>query len=93
MRIWWVAQVPVEEFHYPVDSLKEAFVMLDAFARYDLFQIENNIKPDFASAGGLHIWKGEEWEEWEDQNGDTISDYDIATMAILLSIEEGKSSV
>ena len=54
--VWWIPQVPMKPFYYPVNSPQEAFVLLDALAKYDLFQLENNIKPDYSNAGGLMIF-------------------------------------
>ncbi len=66
LRIWWIPQVPMNPFHMEVNSITEGKLLLETLAKYDLFQLENNIKPDFANAGGLEIYEGDDegWCEW-----------------------------
>lgn len=64
LRVWWVPQVPMKAFKVPVESPEEAIKILDTLARYDLFQYNNNIKPDYANAGGLEVFEEGEWVEW-----------------------------
>lgn len=72
LRVWWVPQMPMKAFHVPVRDIREAHLILDALARYDTFQFENNIKPDYCNAGGLEEFEGGEWLEWEDEDGNDI---------------------
>lgn len=75
LRIWWTPQIPMEPFHYPVHSANEAAILLDALAKYDLFQFERGVKPDFSNAGGLEECIDGEWEEWIDEDGEDISEH------------------
>ena len=51
---------------------------MNVLSSYDLFQFENNIKPDYCNTGGLRRWcddcDGEGnpgWEEWfDDETGE-----------------------
>ena len=69
--------MPCPAFFVTVDTLIAARFVLNLIAIYDEFQFENNIKSDYASAGGLRIWddtltpddKGEQWTEWYDIEG------------------------
>lgn len=72
--VWWIPQVPMKPFHVDVKTLDEAKLLLNALAQYDLFQLENNIKPDYSNAGGLEMYDEAEgdWFEWS--NGDQIND-------------------
>lgn len=72
LRVWWIPQVPGKPFHVEVAGVAEAKKLLDTLAKYDLFQFEHNIKPDYCNAGGLEICNDGEWEEWEDANGESI---------------------
>lgn len=74
LRVWWIPQVPGKPFYVPVDSVAEGVRIMDTLARYDLFQLENNIKPDYANVGGLEMWDldsdGEGtpgWISWYDE--------------------------
>ncbi len=58
LRVWHIPQVPMQPFYISVDSIKRACLMLDAFVRYDQFQYDNNVKPDYANAQGLEVFKG-----------------------------------
>lgn len=53
LKVWWIPQIPMKPFYYPVNNIREAYILLDALAKYDIFQLENSIKPDFSNAGGL----------------------------------------
>lgn len=70
LKVWWIPQVPGKSFEVAVDNVKEAVVLLDALANYDMFQFENNIKPDYSNAGGLMMWEDDEWTDWEIEDGD-----------------------
>lgn len=67
LKVWWIPQVPGRPFEVLVDSVKEAALLLDSLARYDIFQLAQKIKPDFSNAGGLVVFDEEEWIDWEDQ--------------------------
>lgn len=73
-RVWWVPQLPMQPFFYTVDSLSEAYHMTDMLAKYDLFQYENNVKPDYANVGNIQMWD-EEDQDWFD-----LEDYEIENM-------------
>lgn len=81
LRVWWVPQVPMQPFYAPVRSPREARDMLEALSRYDQFQLENNIKPDFCNAGGLQTYEADDgcgspgWSEWCDNDtGESIDE-------------------
>lgn len=75
LQVWWVPQVPGPSFKVPVSSVAEGVKIMETLANYDLFQFENNIKPDYCNAGGLQRWcadfDGEGtpgWEDWYDED-------------------------
>ena len=68
LRVWWIPQIGCKATMYiEVENEKEGKKLLDILACYDLFQLENNIKPDFCNTGGLQVFNDEvkEWEDWE----------------------------
>lgn len=65
LRVWWIPQVPGAPFLSSVESPTEAKKLLDLLARYDAFQLEHRIKPDYSNVGGLEVFEGGEWVEWE----------------------------
>lgn len=72
LKVWWIPQVPMKSFDVFVNSYAEAHVLLRALAQYDLFQLDNRIKPDFANAGGVMIdedGSGEYTDYYEDESG------------------------
>lgn len=84
LRVWWIPQVPCQEFYVPVKSLEEADMLLNALADYDKFQLDNKIKPDYCNAGGLMIWDencideetGDCWVDWnDDETGECFDEY------------------
>lgn len=82
LRVWWIPQVPCKQFNVPVASIAEAKLVLRTLANYDLFQLENNIKPDYCNAGGLCVYDpelcdeddGDGWSDWYDDDGRDIDD-------------------
>lgn len=87
LRVWWIPQVPGEPFYVPVASPQEAKKVMDVLAKYDLFQLEQNIKPDYSNAGGLECYQQygaptidddfPDWCEWESEDGDNIDGYEV----------------
>jgi hypothetical protein len=91
LRVWWIPQVPGKRFFVPVEGFVQAKLILKVLAEYDLFQLANNIKPDYCNVGGLEIYNecvedGEVvgWEAWNDYDQEdscctygTIDDVDF----------------
>jgi hypothetical protein len=76
LRIWWIPQVPMHPFRIPVSDPTQAAKILDVLADYDIFQFKNRIKPDYCNAGGLEVFEGGEWVEWEEaETGCDISEF------------------
>lgn len=74
LKVWWVPQVPGKAFEMSVSSPEEGARITDILARYDLFQYEHRIKPDYSNAGGLVVYEDGEWIDWYDE--DTGDDFD-----------------
>ena len=71
LQVWWIPQVPMKSFDIDVKSVEEGVKILGVLANYDLFQFENNVKPDYCNAGGLNIYSDDcdgdgnpGWESW-----------------------------
>lgn len=66
-RVWWIPQIPMEPFEYPVPDIDTGALLCDALAKYDLFQFENKVKPDYCNTGGMS-WRHPERTdgEWYD---------------------------
>lgn len=85
LKVWWIPQVPMKSFEHPVKSVQEGLLLLDALAKYDLFQYENKVKGDYCNAGGLVEYDPElieeddedfnGWSEWYSPTGDDIDFY------------------
>ena len=74
LSVWWVPQVPMAAFRVPVKSVAEGVKVMDVLADYDSFQFENEVKGDYASAGGLDVWDEDsdgqgnpDWANWYDE--------------------------
>lgn len=90
LRVWWIPQVPMHPFRMPVNSISEAARLTHALAMYDLFQYENQIKPDYSNAGGLEMWDSTEqdWVEWGDDDHEDIREWMESNMEMWLTEEE-----
>lgn len=80
LRVWWIPQVPGSQFYVHVANIHEAKLILDTLARYDAFQFENNIKPDYFNIGGLQVLEEDGWCDWEDDDGNSIDDIEDETV-------------
>ena len=75
LRVWWIPQVPGKPFHVEVETVAEGVKIMNTLAEYDLFQLANNIKPDYCNAGGLMMFDPEDktdspdgsWVAWWDE--------------------------
>ena len=83
-RVWWVPQMPMESFKQEVKTLREAKLLIETLAFYDIFQYENNVKPDYCNAGGLQYFdeRAAAWVDWTpdmiELDGDSIDDLTMA---------------
>lgn len=72
-RVWWNPQVGGVKnmFYVLVETPEEGWLVWNTLARYDLYQLEENIKPDFCNAGGLEYYdeENESWWDWYDEDG------------------------
>lgn len=79
LRVAHIPQVPMKAFHVEVKNLEEAKLIINVLANYDLFQLENNIKPDYANATFIEEFDEEEneWVAWFDEEigTDDIDEY------------------
>ena len=83
LRVCHIPQIGVENkaFYVPVQTVEEGRKVIDILSAYDLFQLENNIKPDFCNLSILEQFNQEtqEWESWESEDGcydnDNLDDY------------------
>lgn len=67
LQVWWCPQVPMRsDFKVPVSSPEQGAFLLSVLAEYDAFQYLNKVKPDYSNAGGLSVFEGGEWCDWQD---------------------------
>jgi len=90
LQVWWIPQVPMKAFTVLVTSISEAKKILEVLANYDLFQFNNNVKPDYSNAGGLCIWEDEEWIDWTSEAGCNIDELNIEEIEYQISIDNSK---
>ena len=70
LRVWWIPQIPMKAFRFSVASVEIGRKFLEVLAQYDLFQFENNIKPDYSNTGGLEIFENGEWTDVGEEEND-----------------------
>lgn len=97
LKVWWVPQMPMKAFEVPVESLADARLLLDTLAAYDQFQFDNNVKGDYANAGGLSVFDANDnhdspqgsWVDWYDIDGEDFDSYSLADLRNLGATREG----
>jgi hypothetical protein len=57
LRVWHIPQVPMKPFFVAVSSIDEGKRICEVLADYDLFQYQNKIKPDYANAQGISVYR------------------------------------
>lgn len=68
-RIWWIPQIGMDQiFYYSVASVGDGHNALNMLANYDIFQFENNVKPDYSNMGGLEGLYPDGWSGWHDDD-------------------------
>ena len=78
LRVWWIPQVPDNHsFIVMVVSVRQAHLVVDVLARYDLYQYEHKVKPDYTNAGGLQVkYPDGEWIDWyDDETGEDFDEF------------------
>lgn len=79
LRVSHIPQIPFKAFQVEVKDLAEAKKISDVLANYDLFQYENNIKPDYSNATFIEEYDETEnaWISWSDEKTgiDNIQEY------------------
>jgi hypothetical protein len=76
LRVWWIPQIPGTQFWWPVKTLDEASLLLDALAGYDDFLVANKHRGEYSNAGGLCVYESGSWNDWEDpESGDDFDTY------------------
>lgn len=78
LRVWHIPQVGYDfTFYVPVESPEEGFKMMQVLGAYDMFQFQNNIKPDYCNTCGLEYYDEEdkEWYDWYSELGESIREY------------------
>lgn len=91
IKIWWVPQIPGKPFEVSVPSLVAGKFLLTLLAEYDLFQLEQKVKPDYSNAGGLCQYKNGDWEDWYDPDDDTEFDKVGYERLARIDKEEGRT--
>jgi len=76
LRVWHIPQIPMESFYVAVPDVETAKLVLELLARYDIFQYEHRVKPDYSNASGLQYWDAteEEWCDWVSDDGMNIDE-------------------
>lgn len=77
-RVWWIPQIPGKPFYVEVVDLLTAHALTIVLAQYDLFQYDNNIKPDYSNVGGIDRWTGEDGGSWSDVDPEDIAALEVS---------------
>jgi hypothetical protein len=90
LKVLHIPQVPGKAFEVSVDSVVQGVRVMKLLAKYDAFQYENNIKPDYCNASFLVMWdeENQEWEDWYDE--ETNEDDPVRHIANLINAEIDK---
>lgn len=75
LRVWHIPQVPGNSFYVGVDSPEEAAKIMGVLADYDLFQLQERVKPDYSNAQGLQVFEDGEWVDWYSEDGEDIDEW------------------
>lgn len=92
LKVVHTSPFPGETFEYAVGDILQAWVLLNALAAYDEFQIAKGIRTDFSSVQSLLVWDagGEEWVdyiafEYLDTDVENITDLTLDELKALVN--------
>lgn len=71
LKVWWIPNPPRPAFEREVSNVKEALVILETLADYDLYLGEGVI---YCNVGGLQELVEDEWLEYESPQGYNLDD-------------------
>lgn len=82
-RLWHIPQIPGKSFKVESSNLEYLANLCDVLQRYDLFQYENNIKPDYVNISGIEVWEdvgeGYHWYSLDDCEVSDIIGYEFVS--------------
>lgn len=79
----------MKAFEYPVPTIEAGVMLLDVLAKYDQFQLDHNVKPDYSNVGGIG-WRHEVGTDGEWQDLDPNDEFDMEEFnRFLPSSDEG----
>lgn len=81
-RVWHIPQVPGKSFEIQCNTLATAIGLMNVLADYDLFQLHNRIKPDYANASGVQYYDHDAKEWFEFEVRDELDDYRGAMISV-----------
>ena len=70
LKFWWIPQIPGKAFEVEITTIAEGRKLEEVFANYDLFCLEQNVRPDFSNMGGIVRFDKGEWWDVEDDEDD-----------------------
>ncbi len=76
-RVNHYPQIPCKPYQVGVGSLKEAYIVSQTLAYYDLFLLENNHRRDYANMTTVQVYNKNtgEWEDWYDEDGNDFDEW------------------
>lgn len=73
-RVWWIPQIPGKAFEVDVETWAAGKALENILARYDAFQFDQNIKPDYCNAGGTQmrhpVLTGGDWHDVDEDEAE-----------------------
>jgi hypothetical protein len=57
LQIFYIPQIPMPAFTYPVPDRATGELLLDAIYELALFEFEHKVKPDYANVGGVQVFE------------------------------------
>lgn len=93
LRFWWVPQIPMTAFERRIPNVATGVLLMDAFADYDQFQFDNNVKPDYSNTGGIARWEyvGDEFD-WVDVDDEEIEAAKIDPLIVLDGVDRTRQA-
>ena len=73
--MWHMPEVASgKKIYIPVISPLQGQKFIFLFSDYDLFLFKNKLRSDYTNASGLLVFKDEEWKEWYNDMGESITE-------------------
>ena len=82
-RVIWIPQLPVKSFYVEVESPEQGALIHETLTRYNQFQLDNKIRPNYRNYGDLQVFDPNDthdgpdgsWSDWYSEDDESFGEW------------------